>query len=81
MNVVVSANSIVVLGLNFAIDGLLPCPSQMVGMVVILLGVTLSSVAPPPAEDGLDEKTPIDNFSDSSVEWDIREPLLRRFSV
>ncbi|EEQ98076.1 hypothetical protein Pmar_PMAR016153 [Perkinsus marinus ATCC 50983] len=81
VNVVVSANSIVVLGLNFAIDGLLPCPSQMLGMVVILLGVTLSSVAPPRAEDGLDEKTPIDNFSDSSVEWDIREPLLRRFSV
>ncbi|KAF4661550.1 Eukaryotic translation initiation factor 2D [Perkinsus chesapeaki] len=39
VNVVVSANSIVVLGLNFAIDGLLPCPSQLIGMLVILFGL------------------------------------------
>ncbi|KAF4675583.1 hypothetical protein FOL47_007534 [Perkinsus chesapeaki] len=48
VNVIVSANSIVVLGLNFAVDGLLPCRTQLVGMGIILLGVMLCTLTPPP---------------------------------
>ncbi|KAF4754470.1 hypothetical protein FOZ62_013778 [Perkinsus olseni] len=82
VNVVVSANSIVVLGLNFAIDGLLPCPSQLLGMLVILLGVTLSSLAPPARGPETSNKLAPRKRRPRSFEWgDQREPLLRRFSI
>ncbi|KAF4659394.1 hypothetical protein FOL46_006614 [Perkinsus olseni] len=48
VNVIVSANSIIVLGLNFAVDGLLPRTTQLVGMGIIMLGVMLCTLAPPP---------------------------------
>ncbi|KAF4656029.1 hypothetical protein FOZ61_007233 [Perkinsus olseni] len=47
VNVIASSHSVVVLFLNLAIDGLLPCLSQLVGMSILLTGVILSSLLPP----------------------------------
>lgn len=55
VNVIASSQSVVVLFLNLAIDGLLPCLSQLIGMSILLTGVILSSLLPPSMpQDGVD---------------------------
>ncbi|KAF4659393.1 hypothetical protein FOL46_006612 [Perkinsus olseni] len=47
VNVICSANPVIVLLLNLAVDGLIPGTTQLIGMAVILLAVLLSALIPP----------------------------------
>ncbi|KAF4675585.1 hypothetical protein FOL47_007536 [Perkinsus chesapeaki] len=76
VNVIASSHSVVVLFLNFAIDGLLPCMSQLIGMSILLTGVILSSLLPP--SKAIDNNSEVGNKRRASIVINdvAREPLL-----